>query len=171
MKRKRVYLTVGAPGSGKSTYIQERMKNEPGLWCSRDKVRFSMVREEEDYFSKEDEVFNKWITYINNGIESKAYSAIYVDATHISRASRNKTLDKLKLDSVDVIPIVFKTSIEKCIENNNKRTGREKVPEEVIRNMYRIFSNSSVSFGERHTYKEIIVVTDNNVCVVKEGEA
>lgn len=170
MKRKRVYLMVGAPGAGKSTWVQNRMKNEPGLWCSRDKVRFSMVREDEDYFSKENEVFKKWTTYINNGISSKAHSVIYVDATHISQASRNRTLDRLKLDNVDVIPVVFKTSLEKCIENNNKRTGREKVPEKVIKSMYEIFSNSSVSFGERHAYKEIIVITDNNTCVVKEGE-
>ena len=76
---------VGAPGAGKSTFNQERLKNEPGLWCSRDKVRFSMVREDEDYFSKENEVFKKWITYINNGISSKAHSVIYVDATTFLR--------------------------------------------------------------------------------------
>lgn len=161
---------VGAPGSGKSTWVKNKMKEEPGLWCSRDNVRFSMVRENEDYFSKENKVFKQWITYINNGISSKAHSVIYVDATHISPNSRNKTLSNLKLDNVDVIPVVFKTSLEKCIENNNKRTGREKVPESVIYNMYNTFLNFTVSFNEKYHYKEIIVITDNNVCIVKGGK-
>lgn len=152
---------VGAPGAGKSTWIQERMKNEPGLWCSRDKVRFSMVREDEDYFSKENEVFKRWITHINNGISSKAHSVIYVDATHISQASRNRTLDRLNLKNVDIIPVVFKTNLEKCIENNNKRTGRERVPEKVIKSMYEIFSKKEVSlFDEKYKYKEILFIND-----------
>ena len=160
MKLKKVYLMCGTPGSGKSTWIQQQMKNEPGLWCSRDKVRFSLVSENEEYFSKEDEVFDTWIGYINNGIKSVFYNVIYIDATHLSQKSRNKTLDKLNLTDVDIIPVVFNISLDTCLQRNNLRNGRERVPESAVRNMYKTFINSPITFNEKYKYTEIITITE-----------
>ena len=42
-------------------------------------------------------------------------------------------LRRLVLKNVDVIPVCFNTTLEKCLENNSKRTGRENTPEEAIR--------------------------------------
>jgi hypothetical protein len=58
----------GCPASGKSTWIKERFNEDTDAWCSRDKIRFSMVNEEEEYFSKENEVFDTWIYTIQAAI-------------------------------------------------------------------------------------------------------
>ena len=64
MKLKKVWLMCGIPGSGKSTWAKKRLMENGGIWISRDEVRFSMVKEDEDYFSKECEVFDKFIANI-----------------------------------------------------------------------------------------------------------
>ena len=45
MKKKKVYLLSGPPASGKSTWIREHMTPH-SEWISRDKVRFSIVKED-----------------------------------------------------------------------------------------------------------------------------
>ena len=46
---KRVII-IGCPGSGKSTWVKQQIAKKGGFWASRDAVRFSMVRENENYF-------------------------------------------------------------------------------------------------------------------------
>lgn len=111
-----------------------------GIWISRDEVRFSMVKEDEVYFSKENEVFDKFIANIYEALKSTLAENIYIDATHLSDKARKKVLDRLPKDNIDeVIYVVFKVPYEICIERNNKREGRERVPESAIRRMYLSF--------------------------------
>ena len=49
MKQKKVYLTVGIPASGKSTFIRNRINQYGGVCISRDEVRFSMLKDGEEY--------------------------------------------------------------------------------------------------------------------------
>ena len=56
---KTLYMMIGIPGSGKSTWLKTYADN--GVIISRDEVRFSMVREDEPYFSREKEVFESFI--------------------------------------------------------------------------------------------------------------
>lgn len=140
MKLKKVWLMCGIPGSGKSTWVKKRLVENGGIWISRDEVRFSMVKEDEDYFSKETEVFDKFISNICEALNSPLAENIYIDATHISDKARKKVLNRLPKDNIDeVIYVVFKVPYEVCIERNNKREGRERVPESAIRNMHMSF--------------------------------
>ena len=83
----------------------------------------------EDYFSKECEVFDKFISNICEALKSPLAEDIYIDATHLSDKARKKVLNRLPKDNIDeVIYVVFKVPLEICIERNNKRSGREKVP-------------------------------------------
>ena len=149
MKLKKVWLICGIPGSGKSTWIKKRLMENGGIWISRDEVRFSMVKEDEDYFSKENEVFDKFIANICEALKSPLAENIYIDATHLSDKARKKVLNRLPKDNIDeVIYVVFKVPLEICIERNNKRFGREKVPESAIRNMHLSFQYPDV---QKHT--------------------
>ena len=130
----------GIPGSGKSTWIQKQMKTNPGVWCSRDNVRFSMVREDEEYFSREDEVFETWIFSIQAAIANSEVENVYVDATHLNDKARNKVLNRLNLNDVDLCAVNFAVPLEECLRRNDLRKGREKVPRSVIRRMHFSFS-------------------------------
>ena len=73
---KKIYLLCGCPGSGKSTYAKAHIDDKTA-WISRDKVRFSMVSEDEEYFSKEKEVFNTFIKEIKKAIKNDLIENIY----------------------------------------------------------------------------------------------
>ena len=45
-------LMCGAPGSGKTTIAKKLMCNND-LYISRDEIRYSMISDEDEYFSKE----------------------------------------------------------------------------------------------------------------------
>ena len=140
MKLKRVWLLSGLPGSGKSTWVRKQIAKKGGVWCSRDAVRFSMVREDEPYFERETEVFNEWIRQICDALTNPMIEDIYIDATHLNDKSRDKTLNRLPKENIkEIFNVVFLVPLEVCLERNAQRTGREVVPESVIRNMMKTF--------------------------------
>lgn len=131
-------IMCGVPGSGKSTWLKDK---KDVLVISRDAIRFQLVKENEEYFSKEKQVFKTFIKTIQDAINSNTTPhAIYVDATHITKKSRDKLLNALDLSNVEQITVYVKHPLEsEAIRRNAKRTGRARVPEEVIRQMYRNF--------------------------------
>ena len=148
-----LYLMCGIPGSGKSTWIKKN-KIDSDVVISRDVVRFSLVKEHEEYFSKETEVFNTFIEQINEAID-KDVSTIFVDATHINENSRNKVLDRLHLsEEVKVTPVFFNTDLETCLARNALRKGRANVPAKVIAQMEK--NLRAPTFNEKHYYVSII---------------
>ena len=151
----KLYLMAGAPGSGK-TYWATHHLTENDKYISRDEIRFSMLEDEDDYFARENEVFDEFIKQINNSL--MIYDNVFADATHLNFASRNKTISRIHVP-VDEINVVFlDTSLNMCIKRNAQRTGRKFVTETVIKNMYR-----SIKFPEK---EEGI----KNVYVIKENE-
>ena len=142
-------------GSGKSTWVQEQRKTNPGAWCSRDNVRFSMVDEDDDYFAHENDVFEAWVFSIQAAIRNNSIENVYIDATHLNEKSRNKVLNRLNLEGVALNAVVFNTPLEVCLERNAQRTGRACVPETVIRNMYNNFHSPAL---DKRKYDKIIEV-------------
>ena len=113
-----------------------------------------MISDEDEYFSKEDEVFYAWISKIQEALEDKeGPDDIYVDATHISQNSRNKTLDRLDLRNATIIPVYLNTSLEKTIEQNELRSGRSYVPKSVVCRMSSQMTPPTMN--EKYKYKEV----------------
>lgn len=157
MKQKRVFILSGPAGAGKSTWIAERIFNYGGIHISRDKVRFDMVSEDEDYFAREDEVFKEWIRQCQEAIDGDIHKDIYIDATHINDRSRAKTINNLKInrDKVMLICVRVVIPISLCKYRNSLREGRAKVPEDVIDKMYKNFSYPSERYGWTPKFDEI----------------
>ena len=136
MKQHNLFLMCGAPGSGKSTWLKEHVEN--AYVISRDSIRFMMLDDDDKYFSKENKVFRTYVKYIQESIDSdETPEDIYCDATHITKASRDKLLNALDLTNVkNVTVIVVRPSLEQTLERNEQRTGMARVPRSVVRRMW-----------------------------------
>lgn len=152
MNKSKLYLLMGAPGSGKSTYLKNRFSQQPVI-VSRDAIRFNMVREDEEYFSKEKEVFREYIEQIR--IALKFNKEVFADATHLNENSRAKVLFALGKDlkDVEVNVIWVRVPLEVAITQNELRLGtRAYVPKSVIRRMYSQATMPSKEEGFEHIY-------------------
>lgn len=132
-----LYILIGVPGSGKSTWANMFCKHL--RYVSRDEIRFDLINENEDYFSHEKEVFSKFVGTITQTLVD-GFSVV-ADATHINMASRRKltyAIDNLFKD-YNIVYVIFDTPYEICFARNNMREGRAHVPEEVLKNMYNSF--------------------------------
>ncbi len=164
MKRKNLYLMCGIPGSGKSTFCNEMISksDRKAEYISRDVIRFSYLKDGDDYFSKEDDVFTTFVSSINDAIDDDTLDDIFVDATHLNEKSRNKVLKYLDLDFVKIIPVNFLIDFDLALERNNLREGRSCVPRSSLVNMHSAFRPAT--HYEKYPYEKII-----NVKITKDG--
>lgn len=127
-------LTVGIPGAGKSTWMRRFAISNNYEYVSRDNIRFSIVKEDEEYFSHENEVFDTFINQISNHL--KENKVVIADATHLNRKARAKVLNALTVKPKTIEIIFFNTPLEIAIERNEERKGtRAYVPVNVIKRM------------------------------------
>ena len=134
----KLILMCGVPGSGKSTWIDNN-KSDADAWISRDRIRFSLLKEEDEYFARENEAFDLFIYEIIMALTfRKNYGAVYADATHLNRKSRAKVLNAVKkhIAPDEIEAIVMDVHLETALERNDLRTGRAFVPRGVIRRMF-----------------------------------
>ncbi len=160
-----LYVMIGCPGSGKSTWVANHYDRNEDSWFSRDKIRFSIVSEEEDYFSKEKIVFEEFVREINEGLENG--DDVFADATHISKASRKKLLKAVNLELVSEIKAIWiKTPLSECIKRNENRVGtRSYVPQGVIKRMYNNFEEPEFEEG----FNTIYVIEEHKpIQIIKE---
>ena len=167
--KKKMYVMCGIPGSGKSTWALEHMSKMKGnvAYISRDIIRFSILNDEDDYFSKEDEVFVNFIKTIRDKIET--CDSIIVDATHVTPGSRRKlflNLGASTLEKVEVIMIVIKVDLETALSQNSNRTGRCLVPDKTIINMYHSFVMPSIN---ENYINEVWIYDKEKLTIKKEA--
>ena len=147
-----LYIMCGIPGSGKSTFARSHIRHDAPykenrgiIHVSRDIIRFHLVKEDEPYFSREDEVWKEFVRqinyYLNEGFD------VMADATHINTGARRKLLKEIKVKDIDLQAMYFDVPISICLKRNSKREGRECVPESAIKRMYSQFEEPSFEEG------------------------
>lgn len=147
-------IMVGVPGSGKSTWCKNHIQLGDA-YISRDKIRFSYLQDGEDYFSKENMVFNEFIRQINLALKNG--KTVYADATHLNKTSRDKLKNRLSnIDEVNAI--VIDVSLETALQRNANRQGRAFVPEAVIKNMF----ETTYTIPTKEEGFDNIIYVDNN---------
>ena len=140
----------GLPGSGKSTWVKDRIAKYGGVHVSRDAIRFEMLNEGDEYFTNEKKVFNKFAQLANEAIANPNVTDIYIDAMHLNKASRHKITSALRMTKYNklYIAVYFDVSPEICKARNAKRSGRALVPDSVIDNMSKNFTKPTYGFDE-----------------------
>lgn len=142
---KNLYIMVGVPASGKSTYAKKLSEREGAIYVSRDEIRFSKIKDKDEYFSKEGEVFGEFVNRVQSALNDG--KDVIADATHISRGSRAKLMRALDLCGVHTIAVCMNVDGETCMDRNSKREGMSKVPNDVMLSMIRFYSKPSLSEG------------------------
>lgn len=149
-----LYIMCGPSGCGKTTWAYNFIHENDPLYnnirdVSRDEIRFSILKDEEDYFSHEKEVFKKFVGTIRQTLID-GFDVI-ADATHLNEFSRRKLTQAIDMHYTDykIIYVVFNVSADTCVARNANREGRANVPENVIRNMCRDFRVPTKDEDER----------------------
>ena len=137
MVNKVLYIMCGPAGGGKSTYIRNHAKPGVSAHISRDAIRFDMVRDDEYYFSRENEVYQEFCSEIHEALNCPWVEEVWADATHLTQKARRKLIKEARINMVNtlIIPVVVAPPVETILAQNAQRTGRECVLESVIRNM------------------------------------
>ena len=151
----RLYMLCGPSGSGKSTWANSGDRQDIA-YVSRDNIRLSIIKDGEDYFSHEKEVFRKFSSTIAQTLID-GFDVI-ADATHLNEFSRRKLTQAVDqyIKQYEIIYVVFDVDADTCIAHNKERNGRADVPENIIRNMCRDFRMPTMDEDDR--VKEIIEV-------------
>lgn len=131
-------------GSGKSTWCQHWLsKHNKSVWISRDAVRYSILSSGEEYFSREKEVLKEFRKQAQSAIDNEEIDSVLLDASHLSDKAIAKTFKNLNIPKdIKVINVRLITPLKVCLERNALREGRERVPDDVIKNAYSIYLNS-----------------------------
>lgn len=146
-----LYLMCGIPGSGKSTFIKNKIKNNKIVIISRDSIRFSLVRSDEEYFSHEEEVIK---TLWNKANEALANNKnVLIDQTSLTPKARKLVLQRIE-GYAHANLIWIDEDVHTCLERNEMRRGtRAYVPRNVIRRMNEQFIEPSLEEGFYRIYR------------------
>ena len=145
MKNVILYMLIGLPGSGKTTWAHNNANIFKADIVSSDEFRQKLFGDEADQ-SHNSEVFtamnNATIKILNSG-----KNVIY-DATNLNRKNRIRTINYIKNNckrNVTVVAYIFDTPIDMCKSNNLKRTRQ--VPDIVYDNMLKHFEMPTITEG------------------------
>lgn len=138
-----LWLSIGAPGSGKTTRAREYIESHKGerkfFQVSRDELRTAMFGV--DYHSaapdwkKEVQVTHALTALVTKALNDGEH--VYVDNTHTSPKSVRDLVRVAEAVGAKVYIAWFRTSVDICLERNASRaaSGGRDVPEDVIRSM------------------------------------
>ena len=141
-----LYITVGLPGSGKSTYAKEFIKDQQVEYLSSDSLRAVFGKDESDQ-SVTPKVFSHIKTKVDEYLRDN--KNVLVDATSVNRKERSDYINTAKKYGSKVVAVVFKMDRNGLIARNKKRgdEGGRVVPDCVIDKMLNKFEAPDFNEG------------------------
>ena len=146
-----IIVLIGPSGSGKTTMAYKLRKELDGVIVSRDILR--------NQYASHQEYYNEDRTGIEKEINHTELVMIYdylqkgktviLDNTHLEM----KYIERYKIFNVPIRFVVMETSLEQCIENQEKR--ERKVSSEIIKEQYEKFMKLTSKLETIETVKPI----------------
>ncbi len=141
-----LYITVGLPGSGKSTYAKEFIKGKDIEYLSSDELRAVYGKGEDDQ-TVTPIVFG----HIKRKVDEflKDGKNVLVDATSVNRKERSDYINTAKKYGAKIVALIFKMDRQGLIDRNKKRgeQGGRVVPDWVIDKMLAKYEEPSFAEG------------------------
>ena len=140
--KKQVIMTVGAPGSGKSTWATEQAKDKKvkTIVLCRDDFRAMFFGGEYKYSrANEKLVMTSMLTSLTNAIYDESVQRIIIADTNLNLDTRTdfcKAVDVFKTQEIEVSYKIFDVPWTTLVERNKVR-GNKSVPIDVLRSMYK----------------------------------
>ena len=149
-----LYVMIGFPGSGKSYFAQHTKEHGNNFEVvSRDEIRYRLIKDQEHYFDRENEVYDEYCKQIDMYLHQGKY--VIADATHLTHGSRKKLLSKIKEKPDYVIAVWVTTPFETCFARNALREGIVRVPDKQMYKMRNIFQKPSTKLDN---FNEVMIV-------------
>jgi len=141
-----LYITVGLPGSGKSTYAKEFIKGKDVEYLSSDELRAVYGKDETDQTVTPivfGHIKRKVDEFLKNG------KNVLIDATNVNLRERSNYINTAKKYGVKVVALVFNMDRQGLIDRNKKRgeQGGRVVPDWVIDKMLNKYQNPDFNEG------------------------
>ena len=114
----KLFILVGIPASGKSTYAKEILKDENTIILSSDVLREELLGDKSCQTNNElvfSTLYKRAKEYLNNG------KNVVIDATNINMKDRRRTLSNFQGMKIERIAIVFATPFEVCYVRDEQR--------------------------------------------------
>ncbi len=147
MNMQKIFLPVGIPGSGKSTWAKAEVAKDPDNWCriNNDDIRAMLNG---SVWSAE---YEKFITETRSFLIREALKRgknVIVDNLNINRRHFDDVVKIARAvnGNFQVIEKPFYIEVEEAIERDSKREGKAQVGEKVIRKWFK------ESGGKQHKF-------------------
>lgn len=168
---KEVILTVGCPGSGKTTWAKEYARTNSGVIFNRDDMRLSMfgfdARNEYKYTkAREKSVTSSQFASALATLSIEGVKCLIVADTNLNSSTRQKWKDFCDEHGFKLTEVPFHEPLHVLFERNFHR-GKDAVPLQVIRDMYqkmRTYMGEEIKFN-RELPKAIIYDLDGTLAL------
>jgi predicted kinase len=125
-----MYLMVGLPRSGKSTWIKERIENLNAIVLENDWIRENILH------APHSKSIDPTIWMLTDGAARIILSQgknVIIDGVNLTKFTRKFFIDMARECNARVVIVEIKTPIEKCIDRN--RNVAWKLPEKALKVM------------------------------------
>lgn len=137
-----LFLLVGLPASGKSTYCKQYKNVREVVVLSSDEIREELLNDINDQTNNKlvfDTLHKRAKAALKDG------KIVIYDATSLTKTIRKNIIDELKDYTKSIQCIYFNTPLKECIKRNKMRD--KKVPKKVIKRMAKKLEKPSFDEG------------------------